>query len=580
MLYLCELCIPLPSMRHCCLAILMGLCGLLWPHVGLAQVPDADVPRASQSFAIVGATVVQAPGRVLENTTVVFRNGLITAVGTNVPIPADARRIEGDSLFVYAGFIDAFSHTGIPRPEAPAQAPTVRDPGNPSAEVAGFFPERRAAALVRPNDGSIDALRRAGFTMAHIAPHGGYMSGQTALLLLHAENTRPQILRDGHALAATWTPSRNAYPSTSFAIMARWRDLMPEVRRRMAEKQRYAQNPAGRTRVEPHVSLDALEPVARQEQSVFFHSEDPLQVHRVLQIASQQSVRMIPAGVEYLRDIPASWRQMGIPVVLSLTIPDKPEAPSDSIAPLRRVEDATQLASERSALAQRRVEAWQSRAELAATLHQADVRFAFSTRGLATAAILKAIRTYIEAGLAEDVALAALTTHPAELLGVSAQMGTVEVGKMANLVVSRSSLLGKNGAVHSVIVEGIPYTYPAPAARARTTASASNGESMDVRGGWSMTVTAQGTEFTGRMRLEGPTPDQLSGTLTIDQMGGQAIPLQNLVLTGQTASFSFNVPGAGEVSGTITFQDATQFRGSLEIGAMGSATMRGTKDPS
>lgn len=567
-------------MRHCCLAILVGLFGLWWPHVGSAQVPDADVPRASQSYAIVGATVVQAPGLVLEDATVVFRNGLITAVGTNVPIPADARRIEGDSLFVYAGFIDAFSHTGIPRPEPASQTPTVRDPGNPSPEVAGFFPERRAAALVRANDASIDALRRAGFTMAHIAPHGGYLSGQTALLLLHAESTRPHVFRDGHALAATWTPSRNAYPSTSFAIMARWRDLMPEVRRRMAEKERYAQNPVGRARVAPDVHLDALEEVARQNQTVFFLAEDPLQVHRVLQMASQQAVRMVPAGVESMSDIPGAWRQLGVPVVLSLTLPDKPATPTDSIAPMRRVEDATGLAAERAALAQRRIEAWQARAELPATLHQADVRFAFSTRNLATAAILKGLRTYIEAGLPQEAALAALTTHPAELLGVSAQMGTVEPGKMANLVISRSSLLGSTGTVHTVVVEGIPYTYPAPPARSRAAATSGNGEELDVRGSWSMSVSASGTEFTGRIRLEGATPTQLTGTLTIDQMGGQAIPLQGLTLTGQTAAFSFNVPGAGEVTGTITFQDATAFQGSLEIGAMGTATMRGTKDPS
>lgn len=567
-------------MRNCCLAFLIGLLYLSRTTEVSAQVPDAEVPRASHSYAIVGATVVTAPGQVLENATVVFRNGLITAVGPNVQIPADARRIEGDSLFVYAGFIDAFSHTGIPRPEPPAQMPPVRDPGNPSPEVAGFFPERRAASLFRANDASIDALRRAGFTLAHVAPHGGYISGQTALLLLHAENTRPHVFRDGYALAATWTPSRTAYPSTSFAIVARWRDLIPEVRRRMAEKERYAQNPVGRTRIAPDVHLDALESVARQDQPVFFLAEDALQVHRVKQIASQQAVRMVPVGIEGLTDIPGAWRQMGVPVVVSLSLPDKPEAHSDSIAPLRRVDDASQLAAERAAMAQRRAEAWQSRAELAATLHHADVRFAFSTRNLATAAVIKGIRTYIESGLPEDAALAALTTHPAELLGVSALMGTVEVGKMANLVISRSSYFGSSGTVHTVVVEGIPYTYPAPPARRASLPSNGGGEALDVRGSWSFTVNASGQEFTGRMRLEGSSPTDVRGTLTIDQMGGQPIPLQGLTVSGQTASFSFNVPGAGEVTGTLTFQDATSFRGSMDVGAMGTATMRGTKDPS
>lgn len=566
-------------MRHCCLALFLGLLCVSWPIEGRAQVPDAEVPRASQSFAIIGATVVQAPGQVLENTTVVFRNGLITAVGQNVAIPADARRIEGDSLFVYAGFIDAFSHAGIPRPEPQTQATTVRDPGNPSPDVAGFFPERRAAALVRANDASIDALRRAGFTLAHTAPHGGYLSGQTALLLLHAENTRPLVLRDGHALAATWTPSRNAYPSTSFAIMARWRDLLPEVRRRMAEKTRYAQNPAGRTRVAPDVHLDALEAVARQEQPVFFLTEDALQVHRVLQMATQQSVRMVPAGVEHLTDIPAGWRQMGVPLVLSLSLPDEPAAPADSTAPARRVEDATQLAAERAALTQRRIEAWQSRVELAATLHQADVRFSFSARNLATNAILSAVRSYIEAGLPQDAALAALTTHPAELLGVSALMGTVEPGKMANLVISRSSLFN-SGTVHTVVVEGVPYTYPAPAARSHASAGTSSGEAFDVRGQWSFTGSVGGSEFSGRMRLEGSSPTELRGSLSIDQMGGQPVSMQTVTLSGQTASFNFTVPGAGEVTGTLTFEDANAFRGSLDVGPMGTATLRGTKDPS
>ena len=97
---------------------------LLWPAMSLAQQgqgqaseekpPIAPVGRA---YAITNATIVQGPGRKIEKGTVVMKDGLITAVGAGVVIPPEAIVIKADSMFVYAGFIDGLSRTGVTKPK-------------------------------------------------------------------------------------------------------------------------------------------------------------------------------------------------------------------------------------------------------------------------------------------------------------------------------------------------------------------------------------------------------------------------------------------------------------------------------
>jgi imidazolonepropionase-like amidohydrolase len=152
--------------RFWCVSLLVWF----WAAALWSQTSDPGYKPVTRTFALKNATVVVKPGMVVQNANVVVRDGLIQAVGANVPIPADARVIAADSMFVYAGFIDALSHAGIPvKREEPmanmqAQMQMMRQRGtssaNPTNEQAGIQPEIKAREVVSAQEKTVEELWR------------------------------------------------------------------------------------------------------------------------------------------------------------------------------------------------------------------------------------------------------------------------------------------------------------------------------------------------------------------------------------------------------------------------------------
>ena len=140
------------SLRLAAIALLFALAAA----GARAQSPNI-LPPVTRTYAIVNARIVQAPGRVIPRGTVLVRDGLITGVGATVSVPFDAEVIPGDSLVVYAGFIDGLSNAGIPAPKADTNAPDVSRSDPPDA-AAGIQPVRFAHAMIDPEEKSIAVL--------------------------------------------------------------------------------------------------------------------------------------------------------------------------------------------------------------------------------------------------------------------------------------------------------------------------------------------------------------------------------------------------------------------------------------
>ena len=118
---------------------LLLLC-LIWPSWVSAQ-DEKELAPVSKTYTITNATVIQSPGKKIERGNVVFRNGIITAVGKDAAAPAGSIVIKGDSLYVYAGFIDGLSHAGVVKPKEDSPRERAKDPGNPTPERAGITPQ-------------------------------------------------------------------------------------------------------------------------------------------------------------------------------------------------------------------------------------------------------------------------------------------------------------------------------------------------------------------------------------------------------------------------------------------------------
>src|SRR5688572_22189148 len=148
---------------------------------GIAQETVYPAPKQSQPIALVGATVHVGNGQVLNNATVVMTDGKITAVGTNVTIPAGAQRIDATGKHVYPGLILPSTNLGL------VDINSVRAT-NDSREIGEMNPNVRSIVAYNTDSKVINTLRSNGILMASIVPEGGLLSGSSSVVQLDAWN--------------------------------------------------------------------------------------------------------------------------------------------------------------------------------------------------------------------------------------------------------------------------------------------------------------------------------------------------------------------------------------------------------
>ena len=454
---------------------------------------DADLGNPTRTFAIRNARIVQAPGRVIDRGTVVVRNGLIVAVGAGVPIPFDARVIEGDSMVVYAGFIDGMSHAGLAVVKPDANPPRVPKPGDPPNDRAGIQPERDVRTLLVPADASVDSLRMAGFTVAQVVPYGLMLPGTASIVTLAGSTPGEMVIRGASAMAARFAPANDIYPATSMAIMAKFRGLYREASRRKGLSQLYTENPSGMERPKFDPVLNAFFPVIDRSMPVLFQANGPLELRRALALKNDLGFQLVIAGLKQGYDVADVVKEQGLPIFLSLDLPKekKSDAPADSarkaadsaaaattaadfFANDKRIGSFQDVRDEQSWLTRQQRGARKVYYGTAGMLRRQGVRFGFSTADARLGDIRENLRLMVTNGLSKDDALAALTTEPARLLGLERTMGTVENGKIANLVVTDGDYFAEKTNVRYVFADGRMFEYnrPTPGAKKDTTKKA------------------------------------------------------------------------------------------------------------
>jgi imidazolonepropionase-like amidohydrolase len=456
------------------LLLTLLLACVLLPQAAFGQKDSSDIPTVSNAVAIQGATIVPSPGKKLENATVVFRNGVIESLGTKVTIPYDAQIIDGAGMTVYAGFIDALSNVGVPAPENPTQNGPQPSRSNPTFDQAGISPQLSTRSVLDAANASVDAYRKLGFTTAHTVPQGRMLPGGGAVVLLSGKDADEMILKEDHSMFFQFAGARGVYPGTPMAIMAKFRQLHTEASRRMHLNEMYEQDPVGMTRPPSDAVHTAFFPVIERTKPVFTFTGDALEIYRALTLREELNLNMVLTGLSEGFDAVDKVKDAQVPLALTLGIPAKPEWAKDiAVDSLNQIlasfDETTRTATfkdieaEKRNLEAKQVQSRMNFVEMPARYAQAGLPFSFTSFGTKTDDIAANLREFISEGLSPEDALAALTTTPASLLGLSESMGTVEVGKMANLVVSSGDIFDEKAAVRYVFVNGHKYEYEAAA---------------------------------------------------------------------------------------------------------------------
>lgn len=553
---------------------------LLWPAMLKAQFPRQEQPDpkplapVSRTYAITNATVYQAPGRKTDRATVVIKDGLISAVGPNVSVPADAIIIKGDSLHVYAGFIDGLSHAGVPEPrDERRERPS--DPGNPDPEYAGITPDADVRSFIKPDDKSVGELRALGFTVSHTVPYGRMLPGSGAVILLNGDNADRMVLMGKSSFYSRLAGAQRAYPATVMAVMAKWRELYQQARLAKDYQRVYAGNPNGLTRPASDRIREAFYPVIDKQVPVLFEADRYLDIQRVLALQSEFGFSLMIGGVREGWDAIPDLRKSGAKVFLSLALPEQKKDEKEGKKKKEGEERASGfMPGEKEALEKRKAESMALYEGQALAFQRAGISFGFSTIGVKPADVPGNLRRMITAGLTEDQALAALTTSPAQLLGLSDRLGSIDRGKMANLVVSDKPYFDDKANVRFVFVEGAMHRYD-PKAAPRPDASAV----VALAGTWTVILenAEEHKEYSVTFEADGTS---YKGSITGEELQ-QAVALENVTLNGNQLKYSYTVGSGGlayRVDVEATVGDKF-WKGTAAAGATGSYTLEARKGP-
>jgi imidazolonepropionase-like amidohydrolase len=522
-----------------------------------------------EAYAIRGGTVVTVTGETIRNGVVVVRKGLIAAVGADVPVPADARVVDATGMLVYPGLFDSLTGYGI-RPPAQPQGGPPGGGGDPIQMMlaqmtapqssAGLLPEITVVDQLQIGAETFDPQRAAGITTALTAPRSGVYQGQSALINLGGEAAEKLILKSPVSLNVGFGGARGGYPGSAMGVIAFLRQSLLDAQHYRQQWARYNQSPRGAERPQVNKSLAALQPVINGEMPVIFNVTSEREIRRAIALAEEFNLKYLLAGATQSYQVAEYLKSKNATVLLSLSFPQKPanldDPESESLRVLRDRAEAPKAA---------------------AALHKAGVKFAFTSGTLMRPAdfIVNAARA-IEAGLPKDAALRALTIAPAEIFGVSEQLGSIEKGKIANLVIASGDLFDKNTKVRHVFVDGRHFemrTPPAPAARPGDAKPTGTGLAA---GTWKLSIVSpMGTrEATATLSQDG---ENVTGSIN---MGMGSATINSGRLTGNELSLEITMDfGGRSVPGKLSGKiEGANLSGTMSV--MGrDSQVTGTREP-
>jgi hypothetical protein len=430
----------------------------------------------------------------------------------------------------------------------------------------------------------VSELRSVGFTTAQVVPYGGMLPGSSAIVLLGGSSADNMVLVNKSALYSELTNAERVYPSTIIGVMAKWRELYRQASLTKGYEGAYATNRNGIERATPDRISEAFYPVIDKRIPVLFKAEKLLDVNRVATLQNDLGFVLTLAEVKEGWDVINKIKTSKAKVFLSLELPEdkkkdekKDEKKEGEKKEAKPAENKPKTAAdlEKEALEKRKNEFIAKYAGQAAAFQKAGITYGFSTLSAKPKDIPANLRRMIAAGITEDQALAALTTIPAQLLGLSDRLGTIDNGKMANLVVSDKPYFNEKAKVRYVFVDGLMYKLEVKEEKKAD----KNAKTAEVAGGWSYTADTPQGKNSGKIKIK-KDGENFSGTIT-SSFSEKEYEMKDIAVSGNSLTFYYNADFGGnslKVEFSLTI-DGNSFEGTMTAGNFGSFPVQGTKEP-
>lgn len=423
--------------------------------VGLATTVISGQSDGSQqnrtgragTFAIVGARIVTVSGAVIENGTVVVQNGKITAVGAGASVPSGAERIDGKGLSVYPGMIDASTNMGLVEVGQGANATVdVQEVGNYNANA-------KAIDGVNPHSSHINVTRVDGVLTVVAEPSGGIVSGQAAIINLNGATQSEMAVVPTSSLLINFPRvtggggfgggfgGGGGGVQLDFNELVRRRDAaVEELKKMFREVERYARGVEAYAKDKSlptpvtNRGMEAMIPYVRGQKPIHFTSERERDIRAVAKFVAEMKVKGVIVGGQEAWKAADELKKNNIAVIYTniFSLPVQQDDPYDYLY------------------------------EAPSLMQKAGVKFAISTGEGGGNVRELPLQAGIAGGygLGKEEALKSVTLYPAQILGIDDKLGSIEVGKMANLVVTDGEMLDARTKIKHVFIGGrmIPLT--------------------------------------------------------------------------------------------------------------------------
>jgi imidazolonepropionase-like amidohydrolase len=389
-------------------------------------------------YAITHAKIYTLAGSPIEDGTLVIRDGKIAVVGASVEVPAGAQVIDAKGLQVYPGLFDAVTQMGLS--EIGAVSATVD-----TIETGNFNPDVVAATAISPSSEHIPVTRASGIAEVLAVPGtGGFgggrgiLGGQASAIHLAGWTIDEMLIKKSAAMVLNWpeiqtetfdfsTFTRKEKPYTE--AKQEYEKQVNELTDWIERARHYAltMEKGSVSKYDRDLKLEALAPVIRRELPLLVFADRARDIRNAAEFCDKQKLKMILAGGEEAYKVKDLLRSKDIPVVLRpmLSFPEEEDEPYDS-----ELSQPAQLAA-------------------------AGVKFAIASFDNSFARRLgQNAANAVAYGLPYDEALRAVTVYPAQIFGLSSQIGTIEQGKVANVIVTNGDPLELTTDVKYLFIKG------------------------------------------------------------------------------------------------------------------------------
>lgn len=398
------------------------------------------LPKSTTSVALINGHIYIDSQTVVENGMLLIERGKITAIGAKFTIPSNAVVIDLEGKYVYPSFIDLFTDYGMPSSSANPDRKRPHESGdNTNISEKGAFgwnaairAETQAASLFTPKEESAKEFRNIGFGCVLSHRMDGISRGTASLVSLGDQpNISMLTPRSAACFSFNKGSSTNSYPSSLMGSIAL-------LRQTYYDAEWYVN---GGVKEERNLTLEAF--AETKKMPCIFDGGDKWNILRADKVGDEFGIQYIirSNGNEYqrLQEIKATQA----PLIVPINFPDPYEVSDPFVSRLVSLEE---------------MKHWEMAPENCALLAKENIKFAITTYGLQDKnAFLKNLRKAVKRGLSEQNALRALTTTPAELIKAEKEIGKLQAGYWANLIITSKNIFEEDAVIYENWVQGKPY---------------------------------------------------------------------------------------------------------------------------